>query len=109
MYIHKLPHFVTTLNSTRSSSVDIRPNTEKICDFISTLYSKPLREFKKPTFKNGDRVGISKYDLLFRKGYKPQFTREIFEIVAVATKNHQHTQSGMSRTNLFKANFIKKR
>ena len=49
------------------------------------LYSKPLREFKKPTFKVGDRVQISKYDLPFRKGYKPQFIREVFEIVAIAT------------------------
>ena len=47
---------------------------------------KPLREFKKPTFKIGDRVRISKYDLLFRKGYKPQFTREFFEIVAIARR-----------------------
>ena len=85
-YIHKLPQFITTLNSRRNSSIDMRPNTVKNCDFLSILYSKPLREFKKPTFKVGDRVQISKYDLPFRKGYKPQFTREIFEIVAVATK-----------------------
>ena len=77
-YIHKLPQFITTLNSRRNSSIDMRPNTVRNCDFMSILYSKPLREFKKPTFKVGDRVGISKYDLPFRKGYKPQFTREIF-------------------------------
>ena len=53
---------------------------------MSILYSKPLREFKKLTSKVGDRVRISKYDLLFRKGYKPQFTREVFETVAIATK-----------------------
>ena len=53
---------------------------------MSILYSKPLREFKKPAFKIGDRVRISKYDLRFRKGYKPQFTREVFEIVAIATR-----------------------
>ena len=53
---------------------------------MSILYSKPLREFKKPTFKIGDGVRISRYDLPFRKGYKPQFTREVFEIVAIATK-----------------------
>ena len=85
-YIHKLPQFITTLNSRRNSSIGMRPNTVKNCDFMSILYSKPLREFKKPTFKIGDRVGISKYDLPFRKGYKPQFTREIFEIVAIATR-----------------------
>ena len=54
---------------------------------MSILYSKPLREFKKPAFKIGDRVRISKYDSPFRKGYKPRFTREVFEIVAMATKN----------------------
>ena len=62
----------------------MRPNTVKIGDFMSILYRKPLREYKKPTFKTGDRVPISKYDLLFRKGYKPQFTRKKFQIVAIA-------------------------
>ena len=91
-YIHKPAHFIATLNSRRSSSKDMRPNNVKICDFMSILYSKPLREFKKPIFKIGDRVGISKYDLPFRKGYKPQFTGEVFEIVAIATrKSPTHT------------------
>ena len=67
-YIHKLPQLITTLNSRRNSSIDMRPNTVKNCDFMSILYSEPLREYKKPTFKIGDRVRISKYDLLFRKG-----------------------------------------
>ena len=73
-YVHKLPQFITTLNSRRNSSLDMRPNNLQICDFMTILYSKPSREFKKPTFKIGDRVPISKYDLPFRKGYKPQFT-----------------------------------
>ena len=85
-FIHKLPQFITTLNSRTHSSIDMRPNTVKNCNFMSILYSKPLREFKKPVFKNGDRVRISKYELPFRKGYKPQFTREVFEIVANATR-----------------------
>ena len=85
-YIHKLPQFIATLNSRRNSSIDMRPNTVKNCDFMSILYSKLLREFKKPTFKVGDRVQISKYDFPCRKGYKPQFTGEVFEIVAVATR-----------------------
>ena len=85
-YIHKLPQFITTLNCRRNSSIDMRPNTVKKCDFMSILYSKALREFKKPTFTIGDRVRSSKYDLLFRKGYKLQFTREVFEIAAIATR-----------------------
>ena len=85
-YIHKLSQFVTTLNSRRNSSTDMRPNTVKNCDSMSTLYSNFLRDYKKPTLKTGDRVRISKFDLPFRKGYKPQFTSEVFEIVAIATR-----------------------
>ena len=85
-YIHKLPQFISTLKSRRNSSRDMKPNTVRNCDFMSILYSKPLREFKMPTFRIGDRVRISKYDLPFRKGYKPQFTREVFESEANATR-----------------------
>ena len=85
-YIHKLPQFITTLNCRRNSSIDMRPSTVKNYDFLSILYSKLLREFKKPTFKIGDRVRISKYDLPFGNVYKPQFTREVFENVAIATR-----------------------
>ena len=51
----------------------------KNSDILSILYSKPLREYRKPKFKIGDRVRISKYDLPFRKGSKPEFTLEVFE------------------------------
>ena len=64
----------------------MKANHVKNFDFMSILYSKPLREYKKPKFGIGDRVCISRYDLPFRKGYKPQFTLEIFEFVAIATK-----------------------
>ena len=64
------------------SSIDMSPNTVKSCDIISILCSKPVREYKKPTFKTSKGVRISK----FRKGYKPGFIREVFEIVAVAKR-----------------------
>ena len=68
-YIHKLTQFATTLKSRRNCSLDLIPKNVKKPDFLSILYSKPLREFRKPKFKVGDRVRISKYDLRFRKGY----------------------------------------
>ena len=73
--IHKLTQFVTTLNSRRNCSIDLIPKNVKNSDFLSILYSKPIREFRKPQFKTGDRVRIPRYDLPFKKGYKPQSTQ----------------------------------
>ena len=107
-YIQKLPQFIATLNSRRNSSIDMRPNTVKNCNFMSILYSKPLREFKKPTFKVGDRVRISKYNLLFRKAYKPQFTREVFEIVAIATRKPPTHTIKVEQNEIIQGKFYQK-
>ena len=85
-YIHELPQVLATTNSRNNRSLDMKPNHVKNSDFMSILYSKPFREYKKPKFGIGDRVRISNYDLPSRKGYKPQFTQEFLEIVALATK-----------------------
>ena len=57
-YMHKLPQFVTTLNSRKNSSIDMRPNTVKNCDFMSILYSKSLREYEKHTLKTGASANL---------------------------------------------------
>ena len=86
----------------------MRPNNVKNCDFMFILYSKPLREFKKPTFKIGDRVRISKYNLPFRKGYKPQFTRQVFEIVAIATRQPPTYTSKDEQGEIIQGKFYQK-
>ena len=50
-YIHEMTHFVTTLNSRRNCSINLIPKNVKNSDFLSILYSKPLREFRKPSLK----------------------------------------------------------
>ena len=85
-YIHTLTQFVKTLNYRRNCSRNLIPRNVNNSDFLSILYRKPLREIRKPLFKIGDRFRISKYYSSFRKGYKPQFTREVFEIVAISSK-----------------------
>ena len=85
-YIHKLPQFVNTLNTRRNRSIDLKPSKVKNSDYMAILYSQPIRDFKRPKFKVGNRVRISKQDLPFRKGYKAQFTKEIFKIVGIATR-----------------------
>ena len=45
----------------------MRPNTVKNCDFMSILYSKPSREFTKPTFKVADGVESQSKTCFFAK------------------------------------------
>ena len=107
-YMHKLPQFITTLYSRKKSFMDMRPKTVKNCHFMSILYSKRLREYKKPTFKTGNRVRMSKYDLLCGKSYKPQFTREVFEIVAIATRKPPTYTIKDEQDEIFRGNFYQK-
>ena len=86
----------------------MRASTVKYYDFISLLYSIPSREYEKPTFKIGDRLRISKYDLPFRKGYKPQFTREVFEIVATATNKPPTYTIKDEQGEIIQGNFYQK-
>ena len=85
-YFHKLTQFVTTLKARRNCSLDLIPKNVKKSDFLSILYSKPQRDIREAQFKIGDRVRMSKYDLLFKKGYKPQFKQEVFETVEISSK-----------------------
>ena len=66
-YNHKLTQFVTTLNSRRNCSIDLIPKNVQNSEFLSLMYSKPLREVRKSSFKIGDRVRISKFNLSFKK------------------------------------------
>ena len=53
--------------------VDVRDNT-----YIG--FKKELNDKKNPKFKFGDHVRISKYKNTFTKGYKPNWSEEIFII-----------------------------
>ena len=107
-YIHELTHFVTTLSSRRNSSTDLIPKIVKNSDFLSILYSKPLREFRKPKLKVGVRFRISKYDLPFRKGYKPQCTKEVCKIVASSSKKHPTYTIKDEQDEIISGNFYQK-
>ena len=100
--------FINTLNSRWNSSIDMRPKTVKNCDFMSIPYSKPIRDYKKPTIKTGDRVRIAQYDLPFSKGYKPQFTREVFENVAIATRKPPTYTIRIERDEIIQGRFHQK-
>ena len=86
---------------------DLMPRNVKNFDFLSILYSKPLREYRKPKFKTGDRLRISRYDLPFKKDYQPQFIQEIFENVAISSTKPTTYTKRMSRMRLSVVIFLK--
>ena len=86
-YVHKLSQFVATMNSRENRKTKLVPNKVKNTNFLHILYNRPIRNKKKPKFKLGDSVRISKQDIPFRKGYKSQFTNEIFKIIKVLSSN----------------------
>ena len=96
-YIGQLQNFVKLMNSrvnraTSIAPVDVRPEHS---EYLISLKLQNLhlpdegdnsagREKKiKPKFKVGDTVRISKKFMPFHKGYKPQFTDEVFTITHI--------------------------
>ena len=82
-FIPKLQQFVSTLNCRKNRSIGKSPRDVKNSDFLSILYNKSFKKYTKPKVNFGNRVRISKNDIPFKKGYKPQFTDEIS---AISTK-----------------------
>ena len=84
-YMRKMDSFVKTMNTRVNRSTGKAPKNVTNKDFLSIFYRNPINQYKRPRFKVGENVRISKKDIPFRKGYKSQFTNEIFKIVKVAT------------------------
>ena len=72
---------------------------------LSTIYIKHNFFHQ---FKIGDRVRISKYDLPFRKGYKPQYTQEVFEIVAISSRKPPTYTKKDEQDEIIRGNFYQK-
>ena len=103
-YDHILPQFIATLTSRNNRTIDMEPNHVKDSDFMSILYSKLLREYKKTKFGTGFRARISKYDLPFRKSYKQQIHKKFLKILPLLLKNLQHIQSTTNKKKLYVGN-----
>ncbi|XP_043464116.1 uncharacterized protein LOC122499702 [Leptopilina heterotoma] len=48
-------------------------------------YSRINKGFKRPKYKIGDKVRVSKYKNVFEKGYTPNWTTEIFTVDQVVS------------------------
>ena len=77
-YIHKLNNFVSTINTRTNRSIKMEPTYVENSDYLKIFNRKSMKKCNNPKFKIGDNVRISKNDIPFRKGYKPQYTNNVF-------------------------------
>ena len=107
-YIRRLPQSIATMNSRNNRSINMKPNQVKNSYLMAILYSITLREYKKSKSGIGDRACISKYNLPFRKGFKPQFRQENLGIVAIATKKYPTYTIKDEQENVIRGKFYKR-
>ena len=77
MYIDKLDDIVKKYSNTYHTSIKMKPVDVKDNTYID--FKKEVND-KNPKFKVGDHVRISKYKIIFTKGYIPNWSEEIFII-----------------------------
>lgn len=83
-YINVLPRFVRAYNHSHHSSIKTKPilvTKDNEGDIWKTLYLKPKKgRGKKAKYTAGDRVRISRAKQTFEKGYRPNWTQEVFNV-----------------------------
>jgi hypothetical protein len=97
-YIDHLQEIVAGYNNTKHSAIGKKPievnskNTREVWEFLYSgagRYPKlvTLPENKKSKFNVGDTVKISEYKHKFAKGYRPNWTFEMFKVKKVVRRN----------------------
>ena len=77
VYMNKLHDIVNEYNNAYHRTIKMRPVDVKDNTYID--FEKEVNN-KDPKFIVGDRVRISKYKNIFAKGYKPNWSEEVFVI-----------------------------
>ena len=92
VYVDILPKILASYNNSRHRSIGMTPfqarKPENYGKVYFNLYGDLARDDKKPEFRVGDRVRISKYKrVTFDKGYTPNWTEEVFIIDEIRFTN----------------------
>ena len=85
-WINVLDKLVSNYNNTVHRSIKEKPVNVTFQNeraVYNTLYPEMRSKTRKPTYKIGDHVRISKFKQKFAKGYTPQWTEEVFVISKV--------------------------
>jgi len=96
-WVDVIQDIVNSINNSFNSSIGMRPidvNYENAESLRRSLKEKALEQhgptrWKDNRFNVGDPVRVEKYKQVFKKGYLPNFTNEIFIIAKVRLVPHQ--------------------
>ena len=80
VYNNKLDDIVDEYNNTYHKKINMKPTDVKDNTYID--FEKEVND-KDPKFKIGDHVRISNYKNIFAKGYKPNWSEEVFIITKI--------------------------
>ena len=86
-YISELHHFVQIINNRVNRMTKLAPGSvsKKEVPYVVSLCHTNIP--RKPKFKIGDQVRIRRKIDTFHRGYKIQFTQELFTVTAIPTNN----------------------
>ena len=104
--IHKLSQFFKPLNSRNYCPIALIPMSIKNSDILSILYSTPLREYRKPKFKFGDRPRILRYDLFSGLVLSLNWNRKFLKLLQFLPGNLQPTEWKLNKMSV---NFFRRR
>lgn len=88
-WINIYQELIDKYNNTLHRTIKMTPNEVNSSNektLLDTVYNN-LKVFKRPKFKVGDHVRISKYKHVFEKGYTPNWTTEVFKIKNIKITN----------------------
>lgn len=89
-WVDILQSLISKYNNRKHRTIKMKPNEVNITNeqhLLDTVYKKIENVKRKPKFKIGDFVRLSKYKHIFEKGYTPNWTTEIFKIRTVQPTN----------------------
>ena len=87
MHIDKLDDIINEYNNKYHRTIKIKPVDVEDNTYIDSMALHPIKD---PKFKVGDHLRISKYRNMFTKGYKLNWSEEVFIIKKLKIQFHGH-------------------
>ena len=84
-YLPKLQSFLRILNTRVNRFTGLLPETVQNGDFMTSFIQRFDEHYQTSPKKVGEVVRNAKVSTLFSKGYKPQFTDEVFRVIDIKT------------------------